>query len=143
MSSVTNPVVVAAQISQQEGYARAARARLRDIEREALAGPSRAKLDRLKHDIAAAKQSYSDAVRATLKGNGAAMGEAEDNLKECRDKIRQLKREAKKAGVNITALGLALKLQRIDDYETRTELFDAVDQYAKLLRLWDAPGAGL
>lgn len=138
-----NPVLVANQISTQEGYARAARARLRDIEREALAGPGRAKLANLKRAIGTAKQAYSDAVRATLKGNASAMGEAEDNLKECRDKIRQLKREAKKGGVNVTALGLALKLQRIDDYETRTQLFDAVDQYAKLMRLWDAPGEGL
>lgn len=86
------------------------------------------------------EKRYADTVRETLGGNGAAMGEAEDALRECRQRIRDLKKSAKAAGINIPALGFALKLQRMDDYDARTALFDAIDQYAKMMRLWEAPG---
>lgn len=60
---------------------------------------------------------------------------AEQIVKDGRELMRDVKAEAKQAGVDIAAFNFVLKLEKFDPIE-RSEYFDNIDRYATALRLW-------
>lgn len=141
-----NIALLAEQISKYEGYAKSARAALKEIRKEAEAdsddGP---RIKEAAERLSAARETYKEVLRGSKAAvgqgeSGARIESEESTIRESKEAIRDLKRKAKEQGVNLKSLSIALALKRLDP-DVRADTFDKVDVYAAAMKLWYGDGA--
>lgn len=129
---------IVAQIKLHEGYAKAARQRIKELKEEIAAhGRDGPRLAEALRDLRAAREHYKDVMRSSeaAGGNGGALHAEEETIRDARAAIRDLKKKLKSDGGDIKALQLAMVFARMDS-DDRAGVFDAMDKYMAAMRLW-------